>query len=212
MLKKEIYPKTKRVGCLREKVYITEKIDGSNMVIFKKNDLLYVAQRKTIICEDEFEIAKDVMYKGLYQWLLDYKEELKSKLLNNACICGEWMGMGCIKYSSDTFDKKFYMFAKANIDIEFDLYNLIYDHNLFIYPFENQEIPSFIGIVPEVTELITIPTKEDLDAIYEKYCNKVNRKVEGFVINYKNTISKYVRMKNNKLVEHSDNDHKGIKN
>ena len=69
-----VKPKTKRVGCLREKVYITEKIDGSNMVIFKKDDLLYVAQRKTIICEDEFETVKDVMYKGLYQWLSDYKE------------------------------------------------------------------------------------------------------------------------------------------
>ena len=53
MIKKEIYPKTKRVSCVGDKVYITEKIDGSNMVIFKKDDLLYIAQRKNIICETD---------------------------------------------------------------------------------------------------------------------------------------------------------------
>ena len=202
MLKKEIYPKTRRVSCSGDKVYITEKLDGSNIVIFKKEDLLYVAQRKNIICETEFEDAKTIMYKGLYQWLQDYKDYLKEHLLNNACICGEWLGMGCLKYSIDLFDKKFYMFAKANIDAEFNLYNLIYTHNFFIYPFDDQQIPSFIGIVPEVTELNIIPTKEHLDSIYEKYCAKSNRNIEGFVINYQNMISKYVRMKNGKLQEH----------
>ena len=49
-----------------------------------------------------------------------------------------------------------------------------------------------------------IPTKEHLDSIYTKYCEKVNRNVEGFVVNYKNIISKYVRMKNGKLQEHFD--------
>lgn len=41
-------------------------------------------------------------------------------------------------------------------------------------------------------------------SIYEKYLSKVNRNVEGFVINYKNMITKYVRMKNGKLQEHFD--------
>ena len=108
------------------------------------------------------------------------------------------------KYTVDEFDKRFYMFAKANIDEEFNLYNLNYDHNLFIYPFQKQEIPLCIGIVPEVAELNVIPTKEYLDSIYEKYTNKVNRNVEGFVVNYKNNITKYVRMKNGKLQEHFD--------
>lgn len=204
MIKKEIYPKTKRVSCIGDKVYITEKLDGSNMVIFKKEDKLYIAQRKNIICEDEFEEAKEVMYKGLYQWLIEHKDYLKEHLLNNSCICGEWLGMGCLKYTIDEFDKKIYMFAKANIDDEFNLYNLIYEHNLFIYPFENQEIPNFIGLVPEVAELNVIPNKEHLDSIYAKYCEKVNRNVEGFVVNYKNIITKYVRMKNGKLQEHFD--------
>ena len=46
MLKKEIYPKTARVKCNGETVCVTEKLDGSNLVIFKKNGMVYIAQRK----------------------------------------------------------------------------------------------------------------------------------------------------------------------
>ena len=204
MIKKEIYPKTKRVSCKGEKVYITEKLDGSNLVIFKKDDELYIAQRKNIFKISELGEVKAILYKGLYQWLVDNKEVLINELHNNSAICGEWLGMGCLKYTIDEFDKKWYMFAKANIDDEFNLYNLNYDHSLFIYPFISQTVPNFIGIVPEVAELNVLPTKEHLDSIYEKYCNKVNRNVEGFVVNYKNIITKYVRMKNGKLQEHFD--------
>lgn len=204
MIKKEIYPKTKRVSCSGDKVYITEKLDGSNLVFFKKNDELYIAQRKTIINISELEEAKDKLYKGLYQWLLDNKDYLQEQLINDSAICGEWLGMGKLKYDVGEFDKKWYMFAKANIDEEYNLYNLIYDHELFKYPFINQEIPKFIGVVPEITELIFLPTKENLDAIYETYTDGVKRDVEGFVVNYKNIISKYVRMKNGKLEEHFD--------
>ena len=38
MIKKEIYPKTKRVSCKGEKCDLTEKVDGSNLVCFKKDD------------------------------------------------------------------------------------------------------------------------------------------------------------------------------
>lgn len=203
MIKKEIYPKTKRVSCTGDKVYVTEKIDGSNLCIFKLEDDLYIAQRNNIFKFDEIDECKDKLYKGLYQWLLENKHVFED-LHNNSAICGEWIGMGCLKYPVDEFDKRYYMFAKANINDEFELYNLVYDHNLFIYPFQKQEIPSCMGIVPEVVELNVIPTKEHLDSIYEKYCLKVNRNVEGFVVNYKNIISKYVRMKNGKLREHFD--------
>ena len=201
---KEIYPKTKRVSCRGDKVYLTEKLDGSNLVFFKKDDTLCIAQRKNIFKISELEEVKDVLYKGLYQWLLANKEVLQNLLHNDSAICGEWLGMGNLKYSVDEFDKRWYMFAKANIDDDFNLYNLIYDHELFKYPFISQEIPDFIGIVPEVAELVNLPNKEQLDSIYEKYTNKVNRNVEGFVVNYRNIISKYVRMKNGKLQEHFD--------
>lgn len=204
MIKKEIYPKTKRVSCSGDRVYLTEKLDGSNLVFFKKNDELYIAQRKNIFKITELEDVKDVLYKGLYQWLNDNKDVLIEEIHNDSAICGEWLGMGQIKYTIDEFYKKWYMFAKANIDDEFNLYNLNYEHSLFVYPFVSQEIPKFIGVVPEVVELNVLPTKEHLDSIYEKYCAKVNRNVEGFVINYKNIITKYVRMKNGKLQEHFD--------
>lgn len=204
MIKKEIYPKTQRLKCSGEKIYITEKLDGSNLVFFKKNDIIHIAQRKNIYTINDIENTeiKGIMYKGLYQWLIDNKAILEEELLENSVICGEWLGMGCLKYSVDEFDKRWYMFAKANIDDEYNLYNIIYDHNLFKYPFKNQMIPKFIGVVPEVVELNVLPNKEYLDSIYEKYCKKVNRNVEGFVVNYNNIISKYVRMKNGKLKEH----------
>jgi len=177
MIKKEIYPKTKRISVQGDKVQITEKLDGSNLCIFKKNDEVYIAQRKNIISFNELEENKDKLYKGLYQWCIDNKDILQKELLENSVLCGEWLGMGQLKYSVDEFDKRFYMFAKANIDDNFDLYNIKYDHELFIYPFENQEIPNFISTVPVVAELNVIPNKEHLDSIYKKYCEKVGRSV-----------------------------------
>lgn len=204
MIKKEIYPKTPRLKINGDRVYVTEKLDGSNLVFFKKNDILYVAQRKSIFAIDELEEVKGALYKGLYQWLLDNKNILQKELYEGSAICGEWLGMGQLKYTIDEFDKKWYMFAKARVDDDFKLGDFNYYHENFIYPFESQEIPKFIGVVPEVAELNVLPTKEHLDSIYQKYCDKVGRNVEGFVINFHNIISKYVRMKNGKLQEHFD--------
>lgn len=205
MIKKEIYPKTQRVICEGAKIQITEKLDGSNLVIFKLNDDLYIAQRNTIFnCNEINDENKQSLYKGLYQWIEDNMETLYNELHDGSAICGEWLGMGKIKYDVSEFDKRFYMFAKANITEEFDLYNLNYDHELFIYPFASQEIPKFIGVVPVVKEIRNIPNKEQLDKIYEEYTNKEKRNVEGFVVNYDNRITKYVRMKNGKLQEHFD--------
>ena len=101
MIKKEIYPKTQRLKCSGEKIYITEKLDGSNLVFFKKNDIIHIAQRKNIYTINDIENTeiKGIMYKGLYQWLIDNKAILEEKLLENSVICGEWLGMGCLKYS-----------------------------------------------------------------------------------------------------------------
>lgn len=204
MIKKEIYPKTQRVICEGAKIQITEKIDGSNLTIFKLNDELYIALRNTILNLNEIEENKQVLYRGLYQWIIDNSLILETELHNNSVICGEWIGMGCLKYPVDEFDKRFYMFAKANIDENFELSNLNYNHDLFIYPFISQKIPNFIGVVPVVTEINNIPNKLQLDSIYEKYCEKVKRNVEGFIVNYDNRVTKYVRMKNGKLAEHFD--------
>ena len=186
MLKKEIYPKTARVKCNGETVCVTEKLDGSNLVIFKKNGMVYIAQRKNIIAVDELDSAKDILYKGLNEWLNNNKETLIQELHEGSAICGEWLGMGQIKYNIDDFDKRWYMFAKANVDDDFNLYNLNYNHDDFIYPFESQEIPKFIGIVPVVSELKVLPDKRHLDSLYEKYTTKVKRNVEGFVVSYRN--------------------------
>lgn len=211
MIKKEIYPKTKRISVDGFKIQLTEKLDGSNLAIFKKNDVLYIAQRKNIFSLEELEDAKQILYKGMYEWLKTNGEYLKEHLIEGSCVCGEWLGMGTLKYTVDEFDKRLYMFAKANVDDEFNLYNLMYDHELFKYPFDNQELPSFVGVVPVIADLKYIPNKNDLDKIYEEYCCKhLDRNVEGIVINVNNQVVKYVRMKSGKLVEYSDNDHKGV--
>ena len=208
MIKKELYPKTKRISSIGTKIQLTEKLDGSNLIFFRKT-YLYVAQRNNIINFNELEQNKDILYKGLYQWIIDNRQQLE-QIHEGSAICGEWLGMGQIKYSIDCFDKRWYMFAKGNIDDDFNLYNLIYNHDLFKYSFDNQELPKCIGVVPVISDINFIPNKEALDSIYQKYCDKVKRVVEGIVINNNNHVEKYVRMKSGKLVEYSDNDHKGI--
>ncbi len=205
MIKKTIYPKTERVKISSENTCeITEKLDGSNLCIFKLNDKLYIAQRNNIISIEELEENKNILYKGLYAWIIEHKENLEEELCEGSCICGEWLGMGKLKYTVDEFDKKFYMFAKANVNPQMELYNFRYYHSLFIYPFKSQILPNYIGIVPIAYTLGIVPDKNKLDELYNVYCKRVNRNVEGFVVNYGDRISKYVRMKNGKLTEHFD--------
>ena len=64
---------------------------------------------------------------------------------------------------------------------------------------------SVLCVVPVAYRLRYLPTKDDLDKLYKRYCDHVvDRNVEGFVVNYDNNIRKYVRMKNGKLQEHFD--------
>jgi len=200
MINKQIYPKTKRIP-LSNTIYVTEKIDGSNLGLFNLNDKLYIAQRGLVFSIDEIEEIKGKMYRGLYAWLKENAENIK--LNNNSCIFGEWLGMGQIKYG-EIFNEKLLMFAKANIDDEFNVTNLKYDHGLFKYSFINEERPTFIGIVPIVAVLNKMPTKEELDRLYVDYSNLINRKVEGLIVNFNNNILKYVRFKNGKEEEHHE--------
>lgn len=208
MLKKEIYPKTERLS-LKNVVYITEKLDGENLTIFKKDDKIYVATRGCVInVTDDFEADKNFLYRGMYPWLQANLQWLTDNLFPNSAICGEWLGAGWINYGQEMTEARFYMFAKANIDEKMNLYRIKYDHSLFRFPFTNinpeQEIPDFIKTVPQVTTLQNIPTVEELDKLYEEYKNKVQRDVEGFVINFQDKICKYVRKKNGKETPHME--------
>lgn len=195
IIKKRLYPKTQRFSRNTSRVVLTEKIDGSNIAFFKLNGQLYIAQRNRIMTPDE--INKN-SYKGLKDWT---DKNIQSLNLNEgSCICGEWIGQGHLKYPN--LDKKFYMFAKANINEEFQLKNRVYWHDFFIYSFEDYVIPEFIDTVPIVAKLSYYPTKEELDKLYSNYCKEQGRDIEGFVINQNNVIRKYVRMKNGKLAEH----------
>lgn len=109
--------------------------------------------------------------------------------------------MGKLKYPE--LDKKVYMFAKANID-KGEIKNLYYEHELFIYPFENQEFPEYVGIVPVVEQRSAYPEIDTLNTMYNEYKEKVGRNVEGFVIAQNNNVNKYVRMKNGQLQDHHE--------
>ena len=97
MIKKSIYPKTERVKVDQSNVCeVTEKIDGSNLCIFKKNDILYIATRNNIINQDEQhnEKAKCVLYKGLAGWLEEHGEDLAKEIRNDSCICRRMVRYG----------------------------------------------------------------------------------------------------------------------
>ncbi len=198
MLKKTVYPKTERIK-LDNHITITEKIDGSNLCFAKKNGQLLICQRSNVISLGEVEENKNILYKGLYVWLQEHGKELETLLVEGSVVCGEWVGMGKLKYN---FNNRFFMFAKANMNDNFELYNLLYERELFIYPFLNQEIPSYISLVPLVASVASV-NLSFLDNLYSLYVEQTGRNVEGFVINYgSGVVRKYVRMKNGKLEEH----------
>ena len=208
MIKTSIYPKTSRIGadC---RVSITEKLDGSNLCLVKKGGVLYIAQRSTLYSFDEIDsedstITSKGMYKGLYGWIAEHKDDLLLNLRDDSAICCEWLGMGKLKYD---FDKRIYMFAKAKVLDDFTLDRLNYDVENLFYVFENGVIPDYIGVVPLVyygSELSYL-TVTGLNTLYTEYCEKVGRNVEGFVVNYLGGIVKYVRMKNGTLADHVSN-------
>lgn len=200
MIKKTLYPKTKRVQ-FKNRVVITEKLDGSNIGFFKINGELVIAQRNNIFLRNELEENKQMLYRGLKGWIEKYGEDLANRLMEGSGFFGEWIGMGKIKYPD--LDKKVYMFAKANYD-KGEIKNLYYEHELFKYPFVNQEFPDYIGIVPVVEERNSFPEIDTLNKMYDCYKEKIERNVEGFVIAQNNNVNKYVRMKNGKLQDHHE--------
>jgi len=203
-IRKSIYPKTKRLSYKPQQAEITEKLDGSNLAIGKLEDKIYICLRKNIIEFSEIEEYKGLLYKGLYSWLLENKENLKEVIYDGSVICGEWLGMGKLKYPQNMMDKRFYMFAKARFTKELDLKNIMWDREKLGYCFISGKIPDFIEVVPFVRSLDAMPTVEDCDKIYSEYAELKNRNIEGFVINYLGSIKKYVRMKSGKLEKHRE--------
>ena len=207
MIKYSIYPKTPRVD-INMQYQITEKLDGANLGIGKYNGKIYIFLRNNIVCENEIDSYKGILYKDLYLWLKDNMDKLRCDLNDNTIVFGEWLGMGKIKY--DNFNR-WYLFAKAKIInlVEEDVDNISLDYmnyeiDKLMYAFKDQNIPSYINTVPIVDINSYMLRKLTLDSLYEEYISKVGRQVEGFVIYneiFKQPI-KYVRLKNGKLQEH----------
>ena len=195
MLQKKLYPKTERVS--ENKFIITEKLDWSNLWIFKLGWKIFIAQRNNCYYYDD-QAARNIAYK----WLIWRIEENKDKidLHEWSWVFGEWIWMWQLKYWN-AFDKRFYIFAKANIDDSLENLRIIYKNELFMYPFISQTIPSCMWVVPIVDNVNTLSI-EYLNDLYDRYLEKVNRPVEWFIIRFWNKIEKYVRNKGWKIIDH----------
>lgn len=198
-IKMKMYPSTSRVG--ENYAVVTEKIDGSNLGLFKLNGVLHIAQRNTVFTLDEIEDGGLTIYRGLKGWLEEYGAELQDILHEGSAVWGEWIGMGHIGYG-DSFEQRFLIYAKANVNEKMELVKPIWKRELFIYPFIGQEIPSFMGVVPMVHKKCLDTSVSGLDALYDEYCAQVGRKVEGFIVQKDNHITKYVRLKRNIMQDH----------
>lgn len=204
-LTKEIYPKTERVKNEGLSILVSEKIDGQNLGLFVNKGELFIITRNTIMDFKSMSPEKVQTYKGLYNWLLKHEIELIDSLYEQSIIFGEWVG--------ESFHYKklgycFLAFAKARINDEFKVNKFNWDLDLLKYVFNKQEFPIFISKAPIVARINVVPSIEFLDHMYEEYCQKVDRKVEGFILNFGNSIQKYVRMKRGKVVPHQQNSHK----
>ena len=213
-MKKQLFGKTERLGSSTFEWLLTEKLDGSNLCFFKWDGSVYVALRKHIInlddlADDPAHFGADKLYKGLEEWIEEHYEDLDRQLLPGAAICGEWLGMGQIKYPEDVFTKQYYMFAKARVDAErfedIELTRFNYDPESFHFVFRDDTLPEYIGIVPVLGRLNIVPQVRTLDNLYAMYKDSVDRPVEGIVVTQREVLDrrcKYVRMKAGKLGPH----------
>jgi len=201
MKKMSLYPKTTRV---KEKGYtvITEKLDGSNIGFFNQNGRLLIATRKNIFYLDELEDVKAMVYKGMYQWLIDNGQDLLDNLFLDSGLFGEWRGMGQLKYSDYEFPGRVVMFAKARIDDELNVTQINYNVDYLKFAFDSQELPEYISAPVIVERSTKVVDKVYLDVLYDNYCSE-RTNVEGFIIIRNDyTVEKYVRRKSKKLIDH----------
>lgn len=210
MKSKTLYPKTRRVKVGPNSIEITEKLDGSNLCLFRKGYELIIAQRNNVYTLSELERDRSLCtYKGLYGWLMEHGDTIAESLYDGSGVCGEWIGTGKIGYGKSDISNRYYIYAKARLEgdsiEDYKLNNIFYSHNLIPYAFLERNIPSCIKLVPIISKVLIKPTKETLDMLYEKYTDKLNRRVEGFIVNDNESITKYVRYKSGKMTEHFDN-------
>lgn len=205
-IEKDLYPKTKRIANICE---ITEKIDGGNIQFFKINGILYMATRNNVMSvADEKEFIQSTIeptYTGVLEFLEKYEKWLTENIYEGSSIIGEWTRNE--RYIDLIEKSRFVMFAKGRVEYrqekqDFKMSNIVYNHDLLKYVFNDGKIPDFINLVPLVETSSKYLTIEKLDELYDEYCKKVNRLVEGFVINYNGEITKYVRLKKGKMKPH----------
>ena len=203
-VKQMLYPKTQRMTSKDMVWQVTEKLDGSNLTLFKLNGQLYFGTRNWVFNFDEdVKDSKDVDYKGLYDWLVDNKEELLAYLNDGEALFGEWLGMGNLKYE---IPERFNLFAVGYIG--FDQETGMYDvktikrkvDDIRVFMEGKEALYKFIAKVPFVAYLESLD-KNKIDRVYDMYSNDVGRNVEGFVLVNLSTedVVKYVRMKRGKL-------------
>ncbi len=82
-----------------EKVTITEKLDWSNLWLFKLNWELIIAQRNNVFTLDE--LNKNTAYKWLIWWIEENKEQLD--FCEWSWVFGEWIWMWSLHWPASLF-------------------------------------------------------------------------------------------------------------
>ena len=101
------WPKIPRLG--NEKIFITEKIDGTNACIITDEEGNFGCQSRSRI------ITPDDDNYGFARWAYDHKEDLMT--LGHGHHYGEWWGLG-IQRGYDMKEKRFSLFNTARWNTE----------------------------------------------------------------------------------------------
>lgn len=194
------YPKTARIK--KNKLVITEKLDGATLGIFKYNNELLIFQRTKSFFSYELDEIQ-TLYKGLYKWINKNEEELLNSLGEGQGFFGEWIGMGQIKYGDKLGDNKLFIFCTGQINEDKEILFLTYRHNEFDSYFNN-DIPKFLSKVTIITETNNLDI--DYKELFENYQKTKDYMVEGLVICWENNVRKYVvnKFRHGKLIKEQD--------
>lgn len=212
MIRLKTYDKTERIRPDSYRWLITEKLNGSNLCIGMTacgSGTLLIHQRKKSVTIDE---ADRLDYPGLKTWVREHEDVLR-RIYPGSVLCGEWLGMGKLRYPESEFPNRFNVFAKARYisehGPEINPETLNYDPDTFGYVLGMEcgaALPDCMSSVPVVQVLPEPPSIERLNLIYSEYAENAGRPVEGFVITDigpRHHRCKYVRFKAGKLTDHA---------